>query len=101
MYWLRLLSGRRSRRRGLRGYAVAAGDGAHRDGDAVPAVDGGDRQGQGHDLLLAELLTDALEDLVRDVVGRDQGQRIGPLERGAFAVGVVGALAPGRQAVEA
>src|SRR5262245_26273698 len=39
--------------------------------------------------------------LVRDVVGSDQGQGLGPLQRGTLAGGVERRLRPRRQAVEA
>ena len=83
-------------RRGL----VLAGLRAEGDGDAVPGVDGGDFPREVGQFLLGEMAADGVVEGVRDVAVGDVGQGLGPFQRGAFAVGVVGGFAPGVQAVE-
>src|SRR4030095_14015631 len=75
--------------------------GAERDREAVPAVDGDDGERQADQLRFAEVLTRAGVELVRDVVGRNQRQRLGPLQRGTLARRVERRLLPRRQAVQA
>src|SRR5262245_28233609 len=82
-------------------HLIAAGDVPHRDGDAVPAVDGDHRERQGDEFLFRELRPHALVEFVRRVILGDQRQRVGPGECGALAVGEEGRFPPGAQAVEA
>ena len=53
-----------------------------------------------HQLVFRELLSHVLVHLVRDMTLGDQGERLGPLQRGALARRVVRRLAPRLEAVE-
>src|SRR6201984_219953 len=64
---------------------VFAGDGAHGDGQAVPGVDGSDGVGQVDQFLFREFLAGGIVELIRRVILRNEGERFGPGEGGAFA----------------
>src|SRR5688572_25993552 len=85
----------------VRGGLVPAGFRAERDSHAVPGVDAGDGPGEVGQFLVGEMAAGGVVGGVGDVAVGDVGQGLGPLEGGAFAVGVVRGFAPGVQAVEA
>ena len=64
---------------------VVPGHRARSDVEPVPAVDRHDRQAQVHQLVLRELLAHALVDVVGHTSVGDECERLGPLERRAFA----------------
>src|SRR6187397_105155 len=67
----------------------------------VPAVDDNARERQDGELVLVEMLRNALEELVGHVRFGDTRQRFCPLECRALAVAEEGRLAPGVQRVNA
>jgi hypothetical protein len=79
---------------------VAADVGAEADGEAVPAVDGDDRQRQRDGLLFVELRAYLLVDVVGGAGLRQQRQRLAPGERGPLPVAVEGRLSPGGEQVQ-
>src|ERR1043166_5417337 len=80
---------------------IVARNRARRDVQAVPTVDGYDRQGQVGDLLFRELRPHALVDIIGHMSLGDERERFSPLQRGTFARRVVRRLAPRVEAVEA
>src|SRR5262249_44086432 len=73
-------------RRGLSGaWPIRPYLGAERYHDAIPAVDSDDGERQADHLRFVEVLTRAGVELVRNVVGPDQRQRLGPLQRSTLA----------------
>src|SRR6266404_4888007 len=93
---------RRSRCSG-RGFRrlILPGNGAHRDGQAVPHINGGRENGKVHDLFFAEVLLHFFVDGIRDVRFGNEGHGFDPRQRGAFPVGVKRGFAPGIQLIEA
>ena len=67
---------------------------AKADIDPVPGVGLRNQQGERHLLLLGEVRTHFLVDVVRCVALRHQRQRFGPCQRGTLAAGVERGLAP-------
>src|SRR6266436_19243 len=93
---------RRSRCSG-RGFRrlILPGNGAHRDGQAVPHINGGRENGKVHDLFFAEVSLHFFVDGVGDVRLGNKGHGFDPRQRGAFPVGVKRGFAPGIQLIEA
>src|SRR6185295_19379039 len=79
---------------------VTAGHRAERDGQAIPAVNGYDRQRKIDQLGFGELFSHALVQLVWDVVLGDERERLGPFERSSFTLGIERRFTPGREPVE-
>src|ERR1044072_1870290 len=73
---------------------------AEGDAEAVPAIDGHDRESEFRELFFGEFFPGQLEDFVRDVVLAHLRHRLGPGQGGPFALGVERRLSPGRQAVK-
>src|SRR6266852_2353695 len=80
---------------------VLPGNGAHRDGQAVPHIDGGRENGKVYDLFLAEVLLHFFVDGIRDVRFGNEGHGFDPRQRSAFPFGVQRGFAPGIQLIEA
>jgi hypothetical protein len=74
---------------------------SHGDCQTVPCIASHHGVGQVDELGFGELLFHRFIDFVGYVGLRDEGDRFGPFEGGAFFGGVVGSLSPGIQAVEA
>jgi hypothetical protein len=83
------------------GGVVLAGDGTHRDGDAIPGVDGGDGISEVDEFIFGELFAGSFVYIIRDVSLGDEGQGFCPLEGGALARSEERGFAPGIQGVEA
>src|SRR5689334_22826915 len=61
---------------------------AEADRDPVPGVDDADQGGEVGGLGLVEVLAELLVDVIRRMGFADQGERLGPSEGGALALGV-------------
>src|SRR5882724_12606179 len=83
-----------------RGLIVAQHLSTHRDGKAVPGVDGGQGKHQRNHLLFVEVRSCALEDRVGHMALRDPGDGVSKRERRAFALGVKRRLLPRVQHIE-
>src|SRR5437763_7711829 len=79
---------------------VLAWNGAHGDGDTVPSVDGGDGIGQIDQFVFREFLADGFVEFIGNVILRDQRERFGPFQSGAFARREKGSFAPGIERIE-
>ena len=82
-------------------YRSRIGKQAETDRDAVPAIDDIDHQRELDLLLLGELGLQGFTGTFQLVSFGEPRQRLGPAERGAFAIGIAGGLPPGRQQVDA
>lgn len=71
------------------------------DGQSIPAVDRDDGHGQLRQLPVREVRADPLIDSIWYPVVRDEGDGLGPLQRGPFLVGIKWRLSPGVEHVEA
>src|SRR6266436_4319256 len=80
---------------------VPPGNGAHRDSQAVPHIDGGRENGKVHDFFFAEVLLHFFIDGIGDVRFGNESHGFDPRQRGAFPVGVKRSFAPGIQLIEA
>src|SRR5574341_1508382 len=79
---------------------VGSGDGPEADAEAIPGVDSRDGKGQICELLVGELLSRLLEDLIGGVSIRDEGDGLRPGQRGPLSVAVEGRLPPGIQEIQ-
>src|SRR5262245_22572743 len=96
------LSARPSGRGGrFDGGAIVAGNSTQRNGDAVPEIDHGQREGQVDNFFFAEMLPYFLERFVGYMGLRNVGDRFGPSERSAFAIGKERGFGPRIQGVKA
>src|SRR5262245_14849052 len=74
---------------------------AEGNANAVPGVDGGQRPREVGQFLFGEMSAYGVVNCIRDVTVLYVRDGLGPFQRGAFAVGVVGGFAPRVQAIEA
>lgn len=72
----------------------------HADGQTIEGVHDADGEGQIGDLGIAEVRFQRLESAVRCAGGGDQRHRLGPFQRGAFALAELMADAPARQRIQ-
>src|SRR5690606_4798313 len=82
------------------GRLVAADLGTEGDAEAVPAVDGDDREGEVDQFFFAEVFAYGVVDVVRHTVYAESGQRLGPLQRRTFAIAVERRFAPGIEQIK-
>src|SRR5690242_14419110 len=68
---------------------------------AIPRVDGVDRHGKIHQLLIGEMGMNTFIDLIGYVIVGYQSDSFGPLQGSTFPFTVERCLSPGRQKVEA
>src|SRR5579862_8198664 len=80
---------------------VGSGHRRERNREAVPAVDRNDCERQIDERLLVKVSPYVFVVLVLDRPVRDEGDQLGPSERGAFSLGEERRLAPRRKRVEA
>src|SRR5215813_14166209 len=73
---------------------------AETDVDPIPAIDCDNQKRELHLLLVAELSFERLIDVVGSASLRQQGQGLGPGERGALTVAVERRIAPGVEQVK-
>ena len=67
------------------------------DGNAIPGIDGGDRQRQTHQFRIRKVLSDLFEHVVRCLTTLDIRDGLGPPERGPLFLGIKRCFSPGAQ----